>query len=229
VSWVAVVPVKGAPGAKSRLGDHPERLQLAEAFALDTVTVLLAASVVSRVVVVTADEQIGERLHGLGAEVVREVASPPGTDRLNPAIEQATDAVRRSFPQADLAVFTGDLPCLTVSEVESALALAEAHERSMVADRDGTGTTVLLALAGVPFTPRFGPGSRSAHEAAGHVPLDLPLTSSVRRDVDTADDLSEALRVGVGPHTRFRVQNSGTRQRVAPAGAAQSGATHLRS
>jgi 2-phospho-L-lactate guanylyltransferase len=229
VSWVAIVPVKGAPGAKSRLGDHPERLQLADAFAFDTVTVLLAASAISRVFVVTADEAMGNRLRELGAVIVPEEPGPPGADPLNDAIEQATDAVRRSYPAANLAVFTGDLPSLTVSDVESVLALAAGHERSMVADRDGTGTTVLLALAAVPLTPRFGPGSRAAHEAAGHTVLALPVTSSIRRDVDTAHDLADALRLGVGPHTRALVQNSGAARRVGPASAAPGGATRLRS
>lgn len=160
---------------------------------------------------------------------MRESSHPAGADPLNSAIEQATDAVLRSFPQAGLAVFTGDLPCLTVADVESALALAATHERSMVADREGAGTTVLLAVAGVPFRPRFGPGSRAAHESAGHVPLDLPATSSVRQDVDTPDDLADALDLGVGPHTRALVHNAGAHRHVAPAGVALGGAKHLRS
>lgn len=215
VRWVAVVPVKGSPEAKSRLGDHPERARLADAFALDTVAALVAASVVERVFVVTADALLAARLESLGAVVVRELpqTAPSGAamgpsaatrepmDPLNTAIRQGTDAARAAFPWCGIAVVTGDLPALTPADVEAALGLAAAHPLSMVADEEGTGTTVLLALAGVPFSPRFGPGSRAAHESAGHVPLPLTATASIRRDVDTVDNLAEALHHGVGVHT----------------------------
>lgn len=198
--WVAVVPVKGAPGAKSRLA-HDDRAQLAEAFALDTVAALLAASVVIDVFVVTADTEIAAHLASLGARIVPETAAQGGDDSLNAAIVVGVDGARASRPDSNVAVFTGDLPSLTVPDIEQALALGAAHERSMVPDEEETGTTALLALAGVPFTPRFGPGSRAAHEAAGHHPLDLPAVSSIRRDVDTVANLAEALHLGVGPHT----------------------------
>ncbi|MEO6200909.1 MAG: 2-phospho-L-lactate guanylyltransferase [Cryobacterium sp.] len=213
--WVAVVPVKGRPHAKTRLGDHPERARLADAFALDTVAALLAASAVDRVVVVTADAALAALLAELGALVVPEVLQPsapdahagpsgPAVDRpdpLNAAITQGVDAARASWPGCGIAVVTGDLPALTVADVEAALGLAAAHRLSMVADEEGTGTTALFALAGVPFGPRFGLGSRATHEAAGHVPLGLPATASIRRDVDTVDNLAEALHHGVGVHT----------------------------
>ncbi|HZK59205.1 MAG TPA: 2-phospho-L-lactate guanylyltransferase, partial [Cryobacterium sp.] len=77
-------------------------------------------------------------------------------------------------------------------------------------DEEGAGTTALLARAGVPLTPRFGLGSRAAHEAAGHVPLVFPPASSIRRDVDTVDDLAEALHLGVGPFTSALVSGTAT-------------------
>ena len=218
MSWVAVVPVKGTPEAKSRLGDLPDRGGLADAFALDTVAALLDTPLIGQVFVVTADEAIAARLAELGAVIVPEVRFDPTgqadqgdrrgqTDRgdqrgpLNAAIRQGTDAARAAFPGRGIAVVTGDLPALTVADVEAALGLAAAHPLSMVADEEGTGTTALLALAGVSFSPRFGPGSRAAHEASGHVPLGLPPTASIRRDVDTVDNLAEALHHGVGAHT----------------------------
>jgi 2-phospho-L-lactate guanylyltransferase len=201
MSWVAVVPVKGSPG-KSRL-DHPERAKLAEAFALDTVVALVAASVISRVFVVTADDRIARLLAALGAEIVPEEPIVSGADRLNAAIRQGTDAARASCPDCDVAVFTGDLPALTGADVDRALVLAAAakHDLSMIADEEGTGTTAILARAGVSFTPQFGVGSRAKHEAAGHVPLTLPAAAPIRRDVDTADNLAEAVTLGVGRHT----------------------------
>ncbi len=212
--WVAVVPVKGNPGAKSRLGDRPDRPRLADAFALDTVAAVLAAPRVGRVLVVTADDALAARLAALGAEIVPEAALPeaaltvealtvealpvearpaeeptagagtgasarsPG-GAMNAAIRQGLAVARTRFPRANLLVLTGDLPALTPAEVEHA-----------------------LALAGVPVEPRFGPGSRAAHEAAGHVPLEIPPAAGIRSDVDTAADLLVAERLGLGVHTR---------------------------
>ncbi|MGY4858463.1 2-phospho-L-lactate guanylyltransferase [Cryobacterium sp. AP23] len=211
-----MVPVKGSAGAKSRLGDLPEpfpaRGQLAEAFALDTVAALLAAGSVERVLVVTADPAAAAPLAALGAQIVPEVRPahpsdvPAGAlaaprDPLNEAITQGVRMAHEQYPLCHVAVLTGDLPALTTSDVNAALTAASEHDRAMVADEEGTGTTTLLARAGIPLVPRFGPGSRAAHEAAGHVPLHLPATASIRRDVDTVDNLAEVLRRGVGAHT----------------------------
>ena len=221
MSWVCVVPVKGSATAKSRLGDLPEpfpaRGQLAEAFALDTVAALLAAEMVERVLVVTADPDAAAPLAAVGAEIVPE--SPQTSlseaaedaaprDPLNAAIIEGIRVVRERFPHSHIAVLTGDLPALTTVDVEITLTAASAHERAMVADEEGTGTTTLLARAGVSLTPRFGPGSRAAHEADGHRLLDLPATASIRRDVDTVDNLAEVLRRGVGAHTSALIARS---------------------
>ncbi|MEB0287816.1 2-phospho-L-lactate guanylyltransferase [Cryobacterium sp. 10S3] len=200
MSWVVVVPVKGNPGAKTRLGGAgPDRAELADAFALDTVAALAAAAPVLAVFVVTGDTVLGARLARLGAHIVAEVRDP--VDPLNAAIDVGLAAAAAEFPAAHRAVITGDLPALTADDVERTLALAAHHERSMVPDADRTGTTTLLALAGVPISPRFGSGSRAAHEAAGHVPLTLPAGSGIRRDVDTPADLALVERLGAGPYT----------------------------
>ncbi|TFD47709.1 2-phospho-L-lactate guanylyltransferase [Cryobacterium frigoriphilum] len=199
MSWVVVVPVKGNPGAKTRLEALPERAALADAFALDTVAALVAASTVERVVVVTADAALGVRLAALGAVIVPETRA--AGDPLNAAIVQGADAARRLAPTAHLAIVTGDLPALRSDDVDHALRLAARHECSMMPDAEGTGTTMLLARVGVSLTPRFGLGSRAAHEAAGHVPLEVAATASIRRDVDTPADLEVARTLGLGPHT----------------------------
>jgi len=203
MSWVAVVPVKGNPGAKSRLAELPQRAALADAFALDTVAALVAAPAVQKVFVVTGDTRMAPLLARLGAVIVLETHAP--ADSLNAAIVQGVIAARGAHPNANLVVFTGDLPALVVTDVESALAQGLAHERSMVADAEGTGTTTLLARAGVPLEPRFGLGSRAAHEAAGHVLLNIPVAASIRRDVDTPADLEVARALGLGRFTRALV------------------------
>ena len=223
MSWVCVVPVKGSAGAKSRLGELPEafpaRAELAEAFALDTVAALLAAGMVERVLVVTGDAAAAAPLEALGARIVPELpeiapstppkgASAATRDPLNAAIGTGIRVAHELYPASHVAVFTGDLPALAVADVETTLTAAAEHNLAMVADEEGTGTTTLLARASVTLVPRFGPGSRAAHEAAGHVPLDLPASSSIRRDVDTVDNLAEVLRRGVGPHTSALLSRS---------------------
>lgn len=225
MSWIAVVPVKGTRQAKSRLAPLADRTELATAFALDTVAALRAADRVTAIVVVTVGVHVAERVSQLGAIVVNEGAvdghpedvRPHG--RLNSAISLGLAAARVRSPEAGLAVFTGDLPALTAVDVDAALALASCHERSLIPDADGTGTTALLALAGIPVTPRFGVGSRRAHELDGHVVLDIPAHSPVRRDVDLPDDLEAAVRLGVGAHTAAllaRTASSVTDRRPTP-------------
>ncbi|TFD69098.1 2-phospho-L-lactate guanylyltransferase [Cryobacterium sp. Hb1] len=202
-SWVVVVPIKGSPEAKSRLGAGPQRAALADAFALDTVAALVAASAVERVFVVTPNARVGALLAGLGAVIVLEApGAETGHARLNTAIMQGIAAARLSQPDAHLAVLTGDLPALRPADLDDAFTLAAQHPRSVVPDAAGVGTTSLFARAGISFTPQFGVGSRAAHQAAGHVVLDLSSTSTLRHDVDTVVDLDVARAFGFGPHTR---------------------------
>ncbi|WP_104190978.1 2-phospho-L-lactate guanylyltransferase [Cryobacterium sp. Y82] len=201
-NWVVVVPIKGSLEAKSRLGAGPERAALADAFALDTVAALVAASAVARVFVVTASARLGALLAGLGAVIVPEVpGAETGYARLNAAIMQGVVAARLDQPDANLAVLTGDLPALHPTDLDAAFVLAAQHTRSVVPDAEGVGTTSLFARSGISFTPQFGVGSCAAHQAAGHVVLDLPPPSTLRHDVDTIVDLDVARTLGLGPHT----------------------------
>jgi len=198
--WIVVVPVKGTAASKSRLEPLAARLPLARAFALDTIVALTGAALVDHVIVVTGDPEVVADVEQLGAVVVREERRNP-VDPLNDAILQGVDAARRREPASPVAVFTSDLPSLRPADVDAALGLARGIPRSMIPDADGTGTAALLARAGEPIVPRFGVGSRDAHERAGHVPLDIPPAAAIRRDVDVVADLAEALRLGVGPYT----------------------------
>lgn len=204
--WAVVVPVKGGPHAKSRLGSLSARVALAEAFALDTVAALVAASAVERVFVVTDSVSFGYKLTALGAiRVPEEPASPvetTGHARLNAAIALGVAAARGACPHAHLAVMTGDLPALRPSDIEAAFGLAAQHSRSLVADVHGAGTTTLFAQSGVSVVPRFGRDSCAAHTADGHVVLAVAAESSLRRDVDTVADLEAARALGVGPRTQ---------------------------
>ena len=98
-----------------------------------------------------------------------------------------------------MAALQSDLPALRSEELAAALAELDGR-RAFCADRQGTGTTLLIAVAGGPLDPRFGVGSAAAHRASGAVPICGALPT-LRCDVDTAEDLAVARALGLGPHT----------------------------
>jgi 2-phospho-L-lactate guanylyltransferase len=197
--WTLILPVKRLEHAKSRLGPFagPRRPDLALAFALDTVTAALACPSVAHVLVVTGDAVAGPGLAELGAQVV---ADEPGGG-LNPALAHGAEHARWLAPGAPVATLSADLPALRPEELMRVLDAVPGDGRAFLADTPGTGTTLLACRPGHPLRPAFGPGSRDRHARGGAVELALGDVPSVRRDVDTAADLDEALALGVGPHT----------------------------
>ncbi|GAA4865496.1 2-phospho-L-lactate guanylyltransferase [Kitasatospora terrestris] len=197
--WSLVLPVKRLELAKSRLAGFPgaRRPDLALAFALDTVTAALACREVHRVLVVTRDPAAGRRLTALGATVV---ADEPGGG-LNPALAHGVRRARESAPHAPVAALSADLPALRAGELGRVLGAVPAVGRAFLPDAPGTGTVLLACRPGAPLSPAFGPTSRRDHASGGARELAVADVPSVRRDVDTPDDLAEALALGVGPHT----------------------------
>ena len=220
VQWSLVVPAKRLAVAKTRLrpvtaslpdpGDAHAELVLA--LLADTVAAALVCPAVGDLLVVTDDPAARRLARHLGA---RTVADEP--DRgLNAAL--AHGAAGMTGP---VAALSSDLPALRPGDLGAALAAATdaaagGRPRAFVADAHGSGTTLLTAL-GVSLEPRFGPQSAAAHAAAGALPLagELP---TLRRDVDTAEDLAAAGLLGTGPRTTAVLARRGSR--VGPAAAA---------
>lgn len=206
--WILVVPVKRTAIAKSRLAAaYPQhRPELARAFAADTVTAAVASPLVRAVLVVTDDPQVTTDVTAAGAHVVPDLPANGAlvvpelpVSGLNEALLHGAAVAAAEFPGTGVAALSADLPALRSDELTAALAACVA-DRSFVIDQPGTGTTMLAAAPGVALDPRFGVGSALAHQASGAVALDLAIPS-VRRDVDTAADLADAVQLGVGPHT----------------------------
>jgi 2-phospho-L-lactate guanylyltransferase len=192
-SWIAVVPVKPLGTAKTRLSGE-RREQLALGFARDTVAAVLACDQVSEVLVVTDDPVVAGALGEAGAYVV-----PDKPDAgLNAAVRHGATLAGAN----PVVALTADLPALRTADLAGALAAAaDARTRCFVPDAPGTGTVLLAAPTGQSLDPRFGPGSAAAHAASGATRLtgEWP---SLRRDVDTLDDLAEAAALGLGAFTR---------------------------
>ncbi|MEV0586266.1 2-phospho-L-lactate guanylyltransferase [Nonomuraea sp. NPDC050310] len=194
--WSLVIPVKTLVAAKTRLaaalGPHRERL--AVAIACDTASAALACPAVARVVVVTADPLAAAPLSALGALVV------PDPDRgLNTALRTGAAHAVRLAPDDPVGALQADLPALRPAELARVLELD--FEQGFVPDAQEVGTTFYGVRQGVPFTPRFGGESRARHLAGGAKELAAAGIDSVRRDVDTPDDLRAAVALGVGRHT----------------------------
>ena len=201
MQWTAVIPIKPLARAKSRLrGAVPDTVHedLVLAMAIDTVRAAMASGRLVGVLVVTDDPRVRDAVTAIGASCL-----PDRPARgLNAAL--AYGAATLAGP---VAALTADLPALRPGELAAALHRAlDATARdgtalTFVADTAGTGTVLLTAAAGTALLPRFGPGSAAAHRACGARELtgEWP---TLRRDVDTPDDLAAARALGVGATTR---------------------------
>jgi 2-phospho-L-lactate guanylyltransferase len=200
VRWSLIVPVKHLSRAKSRLAPAVgnRREDLALAIACDTVSAALLCPGVSAVFAVTEDPRAGAELAELGAVVV---GGEPGTG-LNPALAHGAAVARRRLPGSGVCALSADLPALRPEELERVLAAAAGHGRSFLPDAPGVGTTLLAAAPGHPLAPAFEGASRARHLSGGTRELVVPGAASVRRDVDTPEDLRAAVALGVGPRTR---------------------------
>lgn len=196
-SWGVVVPVKRLDVAKSRLAAYGDavRRELALAFAADVVAAARACSAVAEVLVVTDDPQAALVLAALGARV-----APDSPDAgLNPALSHGADLLREHDPGLGVVTVSADLPALRPVELAATLHAVPDGGRAFVADSSGAGTTLLAAAAPASLLPSYGSGSAERHRASGA--WQLGGTPGLRRDVDTPEDLRDALALGVGLRT----------------------------
>ena len=198
-TWQVLIPIKRLARAKSRLALPPdEREALTLAMLRDVAGAVRACRYVRTVHVVTEDAGVArtvdaERLPAWS------VAGEPG---LNHELHRAAECLRQSGTRDGIAVFLGDLPCLTTSVVSDLLLSAPQDQQSFLPDAAGSGTTVLLAPSCIPLAPFFGKGSAVRHSRIG-IALDCTADRWVaRQDVDTLEALEKAIKFGVGDHTR---------------------------
>lgn len=197
-SWVAVVPVKSPKRGKSRLGpDLGEwRTELAAAFAADTLAALLDATQVTLVVVVGGQ--------GLPTSLLdhARVRTLPDPGSLNAAANDGIAWTRRHHPGSGILILAADLPAATGAAVDRLLEATPARGLWVLPDLESVGSTGLLIGSGSVIAPDFGEASLSRHRAAGALPVAVRAIEGLRRDVDTADQLSEATSLGVGQRTQ---------------------------
>ncbi|WP_299533647.1 2-phospho-L-lactate guanylyltransferase [uncultured Streptomyces sp.] len=215
--WSLIVPLKPLAHAKSRLEratGGPWRPRLALAFAQDTVAAALACRAVHDVVVVTDDPVAAAALAELGARVVPDAPAAG----LNPALAHGARAARARRAGCPVAALNADLPALRPGELDRVLEFSSGFPRTFLTDAAGIGTTFLSARRGSELRPVFGGPSRLRHLASGAREVTLAGLDSVRRDVDTGEDLRVALELGVGPHTAALDAAAALDAGAAPAG-----------
>ncbi|WP_394855377.1 2-phospho-L-lactate guanylyltransferase [Rhodococcus cercidiphylli] len=218
-----LIAVKDLTAAKSRLAAEfsaPDRTRLVLAMLSDTVAAADAVSVVDSVTVVTPDPLVAETARRIGAlvfdEPVRDPALQPD-QRLNHAFAAAAHVLRHCevgvddrgdvrggeavARRVDIIALQADLPAMRSAELAQAYASARRGGRSLVIDHHGTGTAALI-LKDSPdeLAPLFGRDSARRHTVSGALELD-GTWPGLRLDVDTADDVRGAHRLGVGPAT----------------------------
>jgi len=205
-----IVPVKSLARAKTRLrgaadegvGDPVAHSRLSLALARDTIAAARSARGVHEVIAITSDPEVTSVLTTDGVQVL---ADRPEAG-LNAALRFGSEVLLARNPGRPIGALQADLPALRPDELADALAHARlildagTAPRAFCADAHGEGTTLLVAAAGVPLAPRFGPGSAEAHERAGALRLrgEWP---GLRQDVDTPEDLRRAVELGLGPAT----------------------------
>ncbi|MHC2998478.1 hypothetical protein OB08_04340 [Microbacterium sp. HJ5] len=196
--WVVVVPVKRSSHGKSRLDvAGTDRAALARAIALDTLAAVTACPDVVQVVVVSDDPALARDAATIPALRFVPEGEPRGLDAAVATGVAAIDPGGR-MPRAALL---GDLPALRPTDLSAALRDAASVDHAVVADAEGTGSTLVTAAPGVAWASSFGEGSFARHTAAGFTALEIPDASTLRRDVDTAAQLDAAVALGVGART----------------------------
>jgi 2-phospho-L-lactate guanylyltransferase len=217
-TWTLVVPVKTLVAAKTRLSAAagPYRAALAVAIACDTVEAALSCTLVARVVVVTGDPVAAAALGEVGAHVVDDPEAG-----LNAALRRGAQEAVRLAPADAVGALQADLPALRPVELALVLTAAAEFDQMFLPDAVEVGTTFYGVRPGVPFTPGFGGESRDRHLRRGAKELQLDGIDSIRRDVDTPDDLQVALALGVGPRTtavvaKIRKSSAGEAPSVTP-------------
>lgn len=190
-----VLPIRGFEGSKTRLQHRLGPTARADLVRRLADGVLDAAGDAT-VYVVTDDAGVRD---WAARRAVRVVSSPPGLDAA--AAAGAAAAGADGF----------DLVAVTHADLALPHELAETLEGAaagtIVADRVGDGTNLLVVPTATPFAFRYGPGSYPAHlaalTAAGIDPI--LVHNELAWDVDTPEDIDDLRAIGVDVTTHRTV------------------------
>lgn len=196
--WHALVPAKRLREAKSRLG----RDDLTLPFLADVIHAIAGSTLVTQVTVISSDPAIISHVTTLGATTIPDNDSGGLKEAINSGLQWCDNQ-----QLSHVLVVLGDLPCLTSAQIDQFLTAGCHHEASFLADAEGTGSTMWMRTTQSAPSPKFGIRSRAAHRESGVYEVNGDCFVGARRDVDTAVNLWDALRIGVGTATRNAVND----------------------
>lgn len=213
-----VLPLKSAAKAKHRLEgilSSAERRRLYLAMLEDVLKAVKGCPRAGRILVVTDDAEMAERMNRAGAELLPE----PGGG-LNGAAQAAAQHLEAAGAK-HMLVLHADLPALAAAELDNFIAAhlsLEAPSLSIAEDMQGDGSNALLCSPPgiIPFS--YGKGSCQRHiiaaEARGIqcVRCRLP---GLSQDADTPADLAALVpQLSASSHTRALLEESGIALRL---------------
>lgn len=200
----AILPVKSPKNAKQRLEGYlpaTHREALARLMYEQTITSLLSARGIDRVLVATSDTQIAGHALSLGALVIEESAQVSHSASADAACLRAME-----LGAATALLVPIDIPLAVREDFERlAAAAASGAEPSLwiVPSADGTGTNALVRTPPDVISSRFGPGSFRIHldlAGARGVRAEVLRLPGLMFDIDTPEDVAALL--GRAPHSR---------------------------
>jgi 2-phospho-L-lactate guanylyltransferase len=186
----AILPVKGFPLAKQRLGQSVAdslRADLARAMVGDVLAALRDCAAIDATIVVTREQSVATAARYLGVTVVGDTAEDGQSAAARLGIAKA---LSENFER--VLCVPGDCPTLDPAELRALLAPARPGV-TIVPDRHGSGTNGLLLAPPNAISPSFGPDSRERHERLAHeagAACRVEQTPSLLLDIDTGEDLS---------------------------------------
>jgi 2-phospho-L-lactate/phosphoenolpyruvate guanylyltransferase len=193
---VAAIPVKDLGAAKQRLAQvltAPERAALARVMLADVLAAVIGARV-DRVWVVTRDPDAAALAHDAGVEILAEDQNRGHTAAVAFAQTRASDLGADAF-----LTVPGDVPCVTMAEVETLARAAASPSAVFAPSRSGLGTNGVALAPPAIMALRFGEPSFAKHlgeaRRLGLDPRVLTLPA-LGLDVDTPEDLAAVLREG---------------------------------
>jgi 2-phospho-L-lactate/phosphoenolpyruvate guanylyltransferase len=198
-SLMAIVPVKPFAEAKMRLAGtlgEKERIALAQRLLKRTLLKLTRAREISRVVVISRDEDVLKIARAYDAFSLLESSSSEAIPNLNDALEQARRVCMANGARGILVIPT-DLPRLRIRDIEKIIGLSEPAPRVVIAPaaRDG-GTNALLLNPANAIAFQFGENSFAKHHAAAieqEIGIELYNSDTVAFDLDVPEDLQKTV------------------------------------
>ena len=188
----AILPMKSPGDGKTRLDGHfseGERAALATAMFSDVLIALSRATLLTGVIVVSADAAVARTAGLYEASWIDDAGATSHSEAAWLGIQQA---IEQGATRALLV--PGDCPAITPDEIDliAATDLGESGV-GVLPDRHGSGTNGLLLTPPDAISPAFGPGSRDRHlnlaEVAGANPIVID-SPGFQLDVDTPEDLA---------------------------------------